>query len=214
VTINYPCPLELYLASPPARAMPDASFNIAWIYLNGRRAWRRERRPNGAAWLRVAADRAAHPPGPARLLTRLGAVSPVKAGPAAGKPEACRPRSRSAGIVVPPEGDSPGAWPAERPPARPTQSFDPKLVASPSSPSESGLFSRPRPIIRRARPGGLMQLMPRDGRAFSASRTSSTPGENIRGGTQVTLRWLLNYFRWAISRLRPSPRTNAGRGGG
>src|SRR5882724_1122424 len=93
---DYARALELY-CSAASQGHADASFSIAWIYLNGRGVARND--TIGAAWLRVAAGRGHQLAG--RLLDRLGAL-PVAKPTGCPEPEPAAP-ARWAGVIVPPK---------------------------------------------------------------------------------------------------------------
>lgn len=178
---DYGHALELYCAA-AGQGHVDASFNIAWIYLNGRGVARDD--TNGAAWLRVAADRGHQLAG--RLLGRLGNVPAVK-------PTGCRQAApsgsvRSAGVAVPPKEIA--RLVAETAAAN---QVDPKLVLAVIA-TESAFQTA---AISPRNAGGLMQLMPETAERFGVKDVLDA-GENIRGGTKY-LRWLLTYFDGDLS---------------
>jgi soluble lytic murein transglycosylase-like protein len=178
---DYGHALELY-CSAASQGHADATFSIAWIYLNGRGVARND--TNGAAWLRVAADRGHQLA--SRLLERLRTVPVAKP---AGCPETAPAAPiRSAGTFVPPKEIA--RLVAEIAAAN---QIDPNLVLAVIS-AESA-FQTEAVSPRNAR--GLMQLIPETAERFGVKDVFDAR-ENIRGGTKY-LRWLLTYFDGDLS---------------
>jgi TPR repeat protein len=179
---DYGHALELYCEA-ARQGHADATFNIGWIFLNGRGVAHDD--VIGAAWLRLAAERGHVHAG--HLLQRFGAVSVAK-------PAGCReveraaPPTKSAGAMVPSKEIA--GLVAEIAAAN---MIDPKLVLAVMA-AESA-FQTDAVSPRNAR--GLMQLMPETAQRFGVKNVFDA-GENIRGGARY-LRWLLTYFEDDLS---------------
>jgi TPR repeat protein len=179
---DYAQALELYCAA-SGQGHAEAAFNIAWIYLNGRGVARDD--ANGAAWLRLAAERG-HPLA-GRLLERLGGVAVTK-------PAGCREAEPLIASIRPGTMPTPSKEIAKLvAETAAANKIDPKLVLAVIA-TESA-FQTDAVSPKNAR--GLMQLMPETAQRFGVKNVFD-PGENIRGGTKY-LRWLLTYFEEDLS---------------
>jgi TPR repeat protein len=172
---DYAHALELYCAA-SRQGHADATFSIAWIYLNGRGVARND--TIGGAWLRLAAERGHQLAG--RLLERLRIVPIAKP---TGCPETASSATIRSAVFVPPKEIA--RLVAETAAAN---RVDPKLVLAVIA-AESA-FQTDAVSPRNAR--GLMQLIPETAERFGVKNVFDA-GENIRGGTKY-LRWLLTYF--------------------
>ncbi len=158
----------------------EASYQLGWIYANGRGVRRDDRL--AAAWF--AAPAAAGDKHARRMLARL------ESGPGAGSPQ-CRLGDGSE--YLPPLQSVPDpdrqlilSW-VER--LAPTYELQTGLVLAVIE-TESAFNSR---AVSNKNAHGLMQLLPETARRFGV-KDIHDPLQNIHGG-MAYLRWLLDYFK-------------------
>ncbi len=175
---DYAHALDLYCGA-AAQGHAEATYNIGWMFLNGRGVTRDD--AVGAGWLRLAAERGATHA--IRVLRHLGAVVP-------GVPTGC-PETEHA--VAVPEAPKKIAEIVAR--TAPKYQVDPKLVLAIIS-AESDFHTS---AVSRRNAKGLMQLMPETASRFGV-RNSFDPTQNITGGVKY-LRWLLAYFEGDIAKV-------------
>jgi soluble lytic murein transglycosylase-like protein len=171
VARDYAHALELY-CSAARQGHADATYAIAWMYLNGRGVPHDDR--VAAGWLKLAAERGnIYAP---QMLHRLGAVE-------AAKPSGCK-EPEPVHVVVPPAviaklvANNAAKY-----------RVDPKLVLAVIA-TESAFQSD---AVSSKNAQGLMQLIPETAQRFGVKNVFD-PADNIRGGTMY-LRWLLAHFR-------------------
>jgi TPR repeat protein len=186
VARDYARALDLYCGA-AAQGHAEATYNIGWMFLNGRGVTRNE--AVGAGWLRLAAERGATHA--IRVLRHLGAIEPAA-------PAGCPEPAQAAAPVAPQKIAEIVARTA------PKYQVDPKLVLAIIS-AESDFRAS---AVSRRNAKGLMQLMPETASRFGV-RNSFDPIQNITGGVKY-LRWLLAYFEGDLAKVIAA--YNAGEG--